>query len=686
MMELDDLDVDLIGAEEAPAGPQPPSIHLNETRRFLELLAPGQLVTFQTFDDGPSPKRRDLARCKHGTLEQCEDWLRRMNLQGAGVFVTVNATDGKGRKVANVERVRALFVDIDNPVPGTLERLLGDVLPPSIIVASSAGKLHAYWLTDYVEVADFQELQSRVIAEWGGDPACKDLPRVLRLPGFLHLKTPANPQYVRIIEASGHKYGRELIDRYSPGEEEDASDLLAMLPARGSNIANALVELCDGEDVHANALAVVGHLTHYGVPDSTIRGLFEHALVPAVAGARSHDRAAELLGGELERMITGAKVKGFSPLRPGGPALEWVELDDLMTAEIPSVRFIFEPLIPRGEVTHLSADGGTGKSVLALEWAAHVACGKEWAGLPTEQGRVLFVSLEDPADVCRMRLRDVIRKCGLDAKAVGMNVRIADGTKGMGALMALRDGVLHPTEVLVELHAELQREPFDLIVIDNASDAFAGNENDRQEVRTFIRLMRRIARDADAAVLVLAHVDKATVRGGKSAAGSRYSGSTAWNNSVRSRLALFEDGGSLALVQEKLNLGKRLDREIRLTFHDGVPVPIELIEGYSESVEAEEQRQAETVLALMRVAIDAGETIPAADSGPHTARHMLMRLAEAPKDWSTKSGKSRFDAALMRLKREGRMRVEEYQKPNRHVGKRLVLMDALSVGDLEALI
>lgn len=666
---------DLIGA---PAATCPPKPDLNEARRFLEALAPGEQVTFQTFDDTPA-KRPLLAQMRHGTLDEHYAFLEKMNAKGAGVFVTVNATDGDGRKKENIIRPRALFADFDNPAPDTLERLRADELPPSIMVESSAGKLHAYWLTDELELGEFMSRQKQIAAAWGSDPSVCDLPRVMRLPGFLHNK--GKPQPVRLIEASGKRYGLELRERYSASNgpegtaatagDDDTAELLALVPT-SVNLASAIGDLRAGADVHANALALVGKWTHAGLAENDIRELFANFIAPAVATARGVDRATELMGAELERMLAGAKAKGYAPIKPDGPALDWVELDDLMIADIPPVRFLFEPLLPRGDVTLLSADGGTGKSTLALALAAHVACGRDWDALAAARGRALFVSLEDPANVCRLRLREVIRTYDLDTSSVGRNVRIADGTKGTGALLALQDGKLYPTSVFTELRAALLNERFDLIVIDNASDAFAGNENDRQEVRTFIRFMRHIARESDAAVLVLAHVDKATVRASSNAAGSRYSGSTAWNNSVRSRLAMLHDAGALTLVHEKSNLAKRLDRQIRLDFVNAVPVPLTMIDGYAECAATAEQREAETILALMREAIAKGLAVSAARSGPATTWHLLHAMEGAPADWSRKEGKARFNRLLVRLEAAGQLRREEWKDEYRNKKTRFV--------------
>ena len=63
-----------------------------------------------------------------------------------------------------------------------------------------------------------------------------------------------------------------------------------------------------------------------------------------------------------------------------------------------------------------------------------------------------------------------------------------------------------------------------------------------------------------AAVLILAHVDKGTSRARKAEGGEVYSGSTAWHNSVRSRLFMSRaEDGTLTLEHQKNNLGPLRD-------------------------------------------------------------------------------------------------------------------------------
>jgi hypothetical protein len=177
----------------------------SEAERFLNLLDPSAtFFTYQTFDDDQERrekrkqtdnKRDPYARIIHGTLDECWDELCRLNGQGAGIFITVNATDGKGRSKENIQRVRALFNDLDNE---PLEPVLRSKQPPHIVVESSPGHFHPYRLVEDVALDQFEPLQKKLIAEFGGDNV-HDLPRVLRLPGFIHRKEKDKPSLVHIV-------------------------------------------------------------------------------------------------------------------------------------------------------------------------------------------------------------------------------------------------------------------------------------------------------------------------------------------------------------------------------------------------------------------------------------------------------------------------------------------------------
>lgn len=179
---------------------------LQQAERFLTLLAVNEPVTFQTFDDSKQ-KRRKLARILHGTLAEHGAELLRLNVAGAGVFVTVNETNLKGREAKDIVRVRAVFADLDG---APLEPVRACELEAHLIVESSPGKWHAYWWVHGLSLEQFEGVQRAIAARFNGDKSVHDLPRVMRLPGFFHKKD--DPFLTRIeSENATQPYGAAQI-------------------------------------------------------------------------------------------------------------------------------------------------------------------------------------------------------------------------------------------------------------------------------------------------------------------------------------------------------------------------------------------------------------------------------------------------------------------------------------------
>lgn len=152
--------------------------------RLLTRLSNGEPLTFQTFAD--RGEGRHLARILHGTLGDHGKALQALNQAGAGVFLMINAGDGLGRKAKNVVRVRALFADLDGAPLAPVQAAKPE---PHLIVESSPGRFHAYWLVGDCPLDRFTPLQAAIAARFASDPKVKDLPRVMRLPGYWHQKT-----------------------------------------------------------------------------------------------------------------------------------------------------------------------------------------------------------------------------------------------------------------------------------------------------------------------------------------------------------------------------------------------------------------------------------------------------------------------------------------------------------------
>jgi predicted transcriptional regulator len=145
-----------------------------------------------------------------------------LNRSGHGIFVTVNQTDLNGRRKSNIQRIRAVFADLDG-VP--LEPVYTCKLEPHLVVESSPGNYHPYWFVDELPLNLFKPVQKTIQDRFDGD-AVIDRSRVMRLPGFQHMKDPDNPHPVRIHKhAPARSYTRDEITAvFPPGDNDRPQD------------------------------------------------------------------------------------------------------------------------------------------------------------------------------------------------------------------------------------------------------------------------------------------------------------------------------------------------------------------------------------------------------------------------------------------------------------------------------
>ena len=80
---------------------------------------------------------------------------------------------------------------------------------------------------------------------------------------------------------------------------------------------------------------------------------------------------------------------------------------------VPDREWLVPDLIPSKNVTLLSGDGGTGKSLLALMLSVAVVAECQWLGRSVKPGRVIFITAEDDEDELHRRIEDIRRAYGL---------------------------------------------------------------------------------------------------------------------------------------------------------------------------------------------------------------------------------------------------------------------------------
>jgi putative DNA primase/helicase len=145
-----------------------------------------------------------------------EGQLREHNSHNRGIFFIPN---GGGNTDKEINKINAQFVERDT---GTFEEQWALInsfpLRPSFVVQTKKS-LHTYWLIRNGSVDKFRPIQKRLVAHFGGDPACVNESRCLRLPGFNHCK--GEPVEVKcVLYEPQNRYTQEQLESVLPEIDE----------------------------------------------------------------------------------------------------------------------------------------------------------------------------------------------------------------------------------------------------------------------------------------------------------------------------------------------------------------------------------------------------------------------------------------------------------------------------------
>lgn len=159
---------------------------------------------------------KSISKNESSKLELTEDeflYMRstfnRYQKRGYGIFFVVQSG---GQRKDSINKINAHFVDIDlhkSSSEDEIEKLKIDTLielqkfplDPSIIVETKNG-FHIYWLLNpkINDIETYTYIQKHLIGHFRyADKATIDLSRVMRIPGYLHLKDPNNPFLIKCI-------------------------------------------------------------------------------------------------------------------------------------------------------------------------------------------------------------------------------------------------------------------------------------------------------------------------------------------------------------------------------------------------------------------------------------------------------------------------------------------------------
>jgi hypothetical protein len=211
------------------------------------------------------------------------------------------------------------------------------------------------------------------------------------------------------------------------------------------------------------------------------------------------------------------------------PASTWAE------REPPAPRdWIAEGIgLAAGRVTSFIGNGGFGKTLTAAQIAAAVAATGTLWDMPVTRGPVVGIFCEDEQDEIERRIRLIAQREGVDLELLdNLHPLSRDGEDTV--LAAFNHDLIQLTDAYWHLDATIKFYRPRLTILDAAADLFAGDFMSTPHVRQFIKIAcGGLCKRWDTAVLLLAHPSASGM-----ASGDGGGFSTAWNNSVRSRLYL----------------------------------------------------------------------------------------------------------------------------------------------------
>lgn len=142
--------------------------------------------------DAAGPMQR-VVRLEQVLESRYMTWLSYENQHGRNnIYVAANPLRSGSRKRTKecIASVRHLYLDIDMDGNARLAVLRASELvpPPTSILSTSPGRYQVLWRVEGFDFSRQEQTLKLLAIAFGGDPACTDCNRVLRIPGFLNRK------------------------------------------------------------------------------------------------------------------------------------------------------------------------------------------------------------------------------------------------------------------------------------------------------------------------------------------------------------------------------------------------------------------------------------------------------------------------------------------------------------------
>lgn len=511
--------------------------HYDPTK-FLKNF-PGCVI--QYFTDGKGWPEGDKVALTRKSLDVEE--AVELQSRGCGVFFSVNDFSAGERKKENLHKINAVYVDMDvakesdkleekeilDRKEAAWRKAVDFPLVPHYITETKNG-FHFIWLASDIETEDeFIDLCKRLTEHFDGDRGGIAVNKVLRIPGFDHLKDVKKPFKCELVMDNSNipRYGkRQFIkvlpvrdvpkDNKTPQEEiltavaspeikeacqipvraaiELSASLIGMNVSFRENADGSLQIIENGKETSA-FVSSRGNFVH----SSSGKKREGNAVTVAEyylneVGGRHYNRQ------EIAKILLGSSTDKSAP-----EETEQVESEDLPIIEFeklrhmvfPKMEFIVDQLIVKGTLNMIVGDPGSHKTWFYQYIAYCIAYGLPVLGrYETFPTNILIVNVDDPLQLTKERM-----------ELIGF-----DETKHTDVFLWQKDVFMidleENTGILNQISTFMREMNIGLVVFDTLRQIHGGDENDSGDMTKVMKNLKSFAHENDAAILLVHHQRK----------------------------------------------------------------------------------------------------------------------------------------------------------------------------------
>jgi hypothetical protein len=229
-------------------------------------------------------------------------------------------------------------------------------------------------------------------------------------------------------------------------------------------------------------------------------------------------------------MMTASTEAEDDRLRP-------LDLRSVFATQPPPLDFVLPGLVA-GTTGVLVASGGTGKSMLSLQTAVSIACGRDLFGIWGEnpaKGRVVIMAVEDTKAVLERRLHGIGKaippEC-LDDVVDGLDILPGFG-RGFSIASLTPEGVVQSVPMAQFVESLADRAPR-LTVFDTFNRCLGGiSENESGPMGAVLSVVEAMCLKVGCASLIVHHTNKASAASGTASEQQAARGSSAITDNAR---------------------------------------------------------------------------------------------------------------------------------------------------------